>query len=210
MIYALPMKPNLPTKPFTKKIYTFSSLGRDVYHLLRRLPQGIALLRQRPIQPAFAEKIMLAITAVNDCVYCSWFHTQQALKSGLTPDEITHFLNLDYRENATEYEYRALLYAQHYAETDRQPDADCRLAFEQFYGEKTAQAIYLYMDWIYMGNLGGNTFSAFISRLQGQPARNSSVWFELSYFMLTAVYMLPLHFYLKRKNQSQDQPKEAN
>lgn len=193
--------------PFRRKVYTLPTLSRDIYQLARRWRLGWAIYRQKPIAPAFAEKIMLAVTGVNDCIYCSWFHTRQALQQGLNPDEVAALLNLDIKNASTEYEYRALLYAQHYAETGKQPEPSCRQVFEDFYGPDVTPVLYLYMDWIYLGNLGGNTFSAFLSRLQGQPAPNSSFGFELAYFIMAAPYWLPLHFYLYLQNKLKNKNK---
>ncbi len=45
------------------------------------------------ISPAFRERLMLAVTAVNGCRYCSYFHTGEALKSGLSQEEISRLLS---------------------------------------------------------------------------------------------------------------------
>jgi AhpD family alkylhydroperoxidase len=47
------------------------------------------------ISPAFQERLMLAVTAVEGCRYCSYFHARQALKSGVTPKEISQLLSGD-------------------------------------------------------------------------------------------------------------------
>ena len=50
------------------------------------------------LSPAFKERLMLAVTEVNDCRYCSYFHTRQALKSGVSPEEINRLLSGDVEE----------------------------------------------------------------------------------------------------------------
>ncbi|NLM00837.1 MAG: carboxymuconolactone decarboxylase family protein, partial [Treponema sp.] len=44
----------------------------------------------------FMEKIMTVVTAVNGCVYCSWFHAKQAAQSGISQEEITNMLKLQF------------------------------------------------------------------------------------------------------------------
>jgi len=45
---------------------------------------------------------------------------------------------------------------------------------------------------IFFGNLSGNTFDAFLSRLKGKKAINSNVIFEALFFIINAPFMLPL------------------
>ena len=44
------------------------------------------------ISPDFRERLMLAVTAVNGCRYCSYAHTRAALKGGLSREEISGLL----------------------------------------------------------------------------------------------------------------------
>jgi len=44
---------------------------------------------------------------------------------------------------------------------------------------------------IFFGNLLGNTFDAFLSRVRGVPAENSSLLFEVIFFFFTAPLMYP-------------------
>ena len=59
---------------------------------------------------------MLAVTAVEGCRYCSYFHAKQALKSEVTPEEISRLLSGDV-DNCPEEEAMAVIYAQHWAES---------------------------------------------------------------------------------------------
>ncbi|MGB7294323.1 MAG: carboxymuconolactone decarboxylase family protein [Candidatus Aminicenantales bacterium] len=78
-------------------------------------------MRNKEISRTFIEKIMTVTTAVNGCRYCAWFHAQRAVESGISQEEIRNMLNLQFQADASEFELIALLYAQHYAETDRKP-----------------------------------------------------------------------------------------
>jgi len=81
------------------------------------------------ISPAFRERLMLAVTAVNGCRYCSYFHAKQALKSGLTPSEIGQLLSGDVTY-CPEEQAIALIYAQHWAEYDAHPDPEAVLKLQ--------------------------------------------------------------------------------
>ncbi len=48
--------------------------------------------RQNRISRAFSEKIMLAVTGVNECAYCSYLHAQTALEGGVNTTEIQKLL----------------------------------------------------------------------------------------------------------------------
>ena len=54
---------------------------------------------------------MLAVTAVNGCRYCSYYHTKQALKSGITAKEINSLLAGDVA-NCPQDEAVAVAYGQ--------------------------------------------------------------------------------------------------
>ena len=104
---------------------------------------------------------MLAVTAVNGCRHCSYFHTRQALRSGVSAQEIGRLLSADVA-NCPEDETVALMYAQHWAESDGCPDPEAVARLEQTYGAEKAEAIHLMLRMIRMGNLLGNSWDYLI------------------------------------------------
>jgi len=176
---------------FKRRIFTAGTLSRDMGFLFSKMPQMIGLARNEKISRAFLEKIMTVVTAVNGCVYCAWFHAKQAVASGISDDEVKNMLNLQFHADASDSELIALLYAQHYAETNRDPDKEMTDKLFDYYGVTTANHIILIIRMIFFGNLLGNTFDAFLSRLQGNPAENSNVIFETIFFILAAPFLLP-------------------
>jgi AhpD family alkylhydroperoxidase len=107
---------------------------------------------------------MLAVTAVNGCRYCSYFHTKQALKSGIPPLEINRLLLGDI-DACPEEEATALMYAQHWADSDAHPDLEIARKIQQTYGVEKAEAIHLMLRMIRIGNLMGNTLDYLLYRI---------------------------------------------
>ena len=141
---------------------------------------------------------MTIVTAVNGCSYCTWFHAKQAVSSGISEEEVKNMLNLQFKADASEFELLGLLYSQHYAETNRKPDDDMTEKLFEYYGDKTAKHIIIMIRMIFFGNLLGNTFDAFLSRLKGNKAENSNVIFETVFFILNAPFMLSLLPFIKK------------
>jgi AhpD family alkylhydroperoxidase len=120
----------------------------------RRLKQA---KKQGLITEAFQERLMLAVTAVHGCRYCSYFHAKQALKSGISSQEISQLLSGDVA-NCPEEEAVAVIYAQHWAESDAHPAPEAYRKLRQTYGAKKTEAINLALRMIRLGNLLGNSW----------------------------------------------------
>lgn len=176
---------------FDKRIFTARVLMGDIGFLLSRTPHIIGAFRNKKISQATIEKIMTVTTAVNGCKYCSWFHTRRAVESGVDEEEVRNLLQLQFQADPDVFETMALLYAQHFAQTKGRPDPEMTRKLFDRYGDGTADHIVLFIRMISFGNLLGNTWDAVLSRLKGNPAEDSSLAFELSFFMLTFWFMLP-------------------
>jgi AhpD family alkylhydroperoxidase len=183
---------------FERRILTFKSLLQDLKFLTLSFPQIVLLLRDEKITRQSVEKIMTVVSAVNGCTYCSWFHARTAALSGISKEEVKSMLNLQFEADASDFELLGLLYAQHYAETNRNPDKEMTEKLFEFYGDKLASRIILVIRMIFFGNLIGNTFDAFLSRLKGNKAQNSNAVFEFFFFMANAPFMLPLTPFMKK------------
>ena len=184
---------------YDKKIFSPGVLFRDLGFLIRHLPAIARAMRNPDVGRAFAGKIMMVVTAVNGCTYCTWFHAQEAAASGMSSDEIAAMFNLQFESTATEHELPGLLFAQHFAETNRNPAPEMSARLDAFYGEATARDIMLLIRAIFFGNLLGNTFDAFPARLKGQKAPGSSAVFEALFWFATFWLMLPAKWILQRR-----------
>lgn len=183
---------------FHKKIFTYKSLREDTLTFVKKLPNFISAYVSKRISKAFAQKIMLAVSVVNGCNYCSWFHSKLALLVGdMDSSSIENMLRTELCSEISEYEIVGLAYAQHYATTDKKPDPDATEIFYEFYGKQKADDIMLYIEAIYFANLAGNTFDAFLSRLKGEAAPNSNVLFEFIFFLLSLPLLAPMVPFVK-------------
>jgi len=182
---------------YDKKIFTAEILAKDLWFLTINSPKIFGVFRDKNISRTFIEKIMMVTTAVNGCIYCEWFHAKQAVESGISEAEVRNLLKLQFQADATEFETVALLYAQHFAETNRNPDPAMTKKLFDYYGEKTANHIILVIRMIYFGNLYGNTWDAVISRFRGVSVPNSNIIFEVVYFLINAPLMFPAMILMK-------------
>jgi len=171
---------------FSKRVYTPRSLLEDLRDILAHFDELRSAARSRRISRAFTEKIMLAVTAVNGCRYCSYGHAKSALASGVSQEEIDLLLRGEVGHVGPQ-EAPALFFAQHYAESDGHPDPEAVQKLTQTYGQERARDIQAYIRMITLGNLTGNTFDALLSRLRGRPARGSSLGSELATLALLVI-----------------------
>lgn len=153
------------TKKFNKRTYkNLKEFFSDLWFPMKHRKQLQAVTKKGLLEPSFRERLMLAVTAVNGCRYCSYFHAKQALKSGVSLDDISKLLNGD-AGACPEEEAVAVLYAQHWAESNGQPDEEAAKRLQDFYGEEKAAAINLMLRMIRMGNLSGNSWDYLLFRL---------------------------------------------
>lgn len=176
---------------FNKRFYTPRTFLRGLGDILSHLSALQDTVRSQRVNRAFGEKIMMAVTQVNGCRYCAYFHTRMALRAGVAPDEIGKILGAeigDFPDN----EAVALAFAQHWAETAGHPDPEAKRRFREFYGPQVSADLLNWMRVINFGNLAGNSVDAFLSRLRGAPAQDSSLIGEFLLFLLCAPFTLPL------------------
>lgn len=120
---------------------------------------------RRLISPEFRERLMITVTNVNQCVLCSWAHSKAALMAGIPDEEVRQLLVGD-TANCPPEEREALLFAQHWADTDGAPDADAVTRLTDIYGEKKAQAILVTLGVMRIGNYAGNAVQFNLTRLK--------------------------------------------
>ena len=86
------------------------------------------------------------------------------MKSGVTPEEISQLLSGDV-DNCPEEEAVAVIYAQHWAESDAHPVPEAVRKLQQTYGFEKTEAIHLMLRVIQLGNLLGNSWDYLLYRV---------------------------------------------
>lgn len=159
----------------TKRSYTFGRMIKDIGILIQHLSKQIIQKKKTgAINGRFSEHLMLAVTAVNDCKYCSFIHSRLALQEGCSQVEVNDILNSNF-QNVDKDEITALSFAQYYADTNGHPDRKSAKALLKCYGATTTEEILTRIYIIMIGNLAGNTIDAFEDYIKGYSKRIDSL-----------------------------------
>jgi AhpD family alkylhydroperoxidase len=155
----------VPKRDYPRRYYHRpSGLAHDLRALLRER-RGIKALRDGTlVDRAFQERLMLAVTEVNGCRYCAYAHARMALAAGVSRADVDALARGEL-DGSPPGQVAALLYAQHWAETDAKPDPEVRLRVLETYGQAKTEAIELSMRLIRVGNLTGNTWDYLMYRV---------------------------------------------
>ena len=138
----------------------------------------------------FAERLQLAVTEVNGCAACSYQHTKMALRQGMSNEEISSFLSGDDNFVKPE-EAKAIMFAQHFADSRGFPKKYTYDSMVKEYGEKEAGIILSAVQIMIAGNMYGIPYSAFLSRRKGKPFKGSTLFYELG-MLIAGVLCLPI------------------
>lgn len=132
---------------------------------LRKIPQ------EQKISPQFREKLMVAVSAVNQCAYCSYLHTRTALEQGISREEIDTIFKNDVSQFSEE-DLPGILFAQHFAETKGNVSEEALKNIEEKYGTITTGQMLAFLQTVLFGNLCCNTYVSFKTNLLTRERRN--------------------------------------
>jgi AhpD family alkylhydroperoxidase len=152
--------PNSPPDEFLKRTLTPRTVPHHAARSLLNVPALVRANRSDRVSPAFAERLMLATTAVNECRYCARFHAGLARQAGVDPSTVDAILERDGVAVVDDHERPALVFAQRYAETDGHPGREAIATLVDIYGPETAADLRAYVRAIHAANLLGNTVDA--------------------------------------------------
>lgn len=166
-------------KKFDKRIHDLKTQNKDIKTFLAHSSNFVETKLNPVIEKKFSESICIAVTQVNGCKLCSYTHTEGALKSGMSEDEINYLLSGDFN-NAPKEQFNALVFAQHYADTEGNPTPEATKKLIESYGEEKTKDIMSSILIMMVTNLHGNTMEAFKLRLKGNGVQDSSFFQELA------------------------------
>jgi len=173
-----------------KRKFSLWELYRSFVFAPRAMSKLIGNNKSKLVDNHFIERLQLAVTEVNGCAACSYQHTQMALKQGMSNEEINSFLSGGSDFTKPE-EAKAIMFAQHFADSRGFPKKYAYDSIVKEYGEKEASVILSAAQTMIAGNMYGIPFSAFLSRINGKPYKDSSLFYELG-MLIVGVLSLPI------------------
>jgi AhpD family alkylhydroperoxidase len=164
----------------------------ELYLVMTLAFRSIPLLKQAKaagkMDKPFLERIMLAVTEVNGCAVCSFYHTRVALEEGFSKEEIRAMLGGNFVD-VPEDQLDGVLFAQHYADTRGKPSRESWLRIMERYGETGALGVLAVTRMIMMGNATGIPAGSFINRFRGRPDPRSNIAYELMMMLAMPLFM---------------------
>lgn len=134
---------------------------------------------KRDMDPALREELMLTVSELNQCKYCTWAHHEWANLEGVSDAELASLENL----NAQEFDRRkwlAISYVRALVSANFGPvDAKLQKEVDATYSPQDIQNIQVVTKVMDLGNRTGNTWDALVSRMQGGPVGDTHLVDEL-------------------------------
>jgi AhpD family alkylhydroperoxidase len=160
----------------TKRTLTARNVWRVTGGLVTSLPVLVVSLVRPRVPGALREKVVLAVTAVNECRLCAWGHTRWALAEGVPLEEINQILAGDDEalRAADPAEAAAILFAQSYAERIDRIDPEALASLRRHFSRAQVAEIVASVRAITFGNLLGNTVDTALARLRGHGRASGS------------------------------------
>lgn len=150
---------------FKKRTFTgFKEFIEEFKFIIKNRDRIKKLEAGELIDAEFRQRLMMAVTEVNGCRYCSYYHSKLALKAGISRKELDSLLSGEL-EDCPQEEILALVYAQHWTESKGQPDQEMIDRVKAEYGAEKFAAINLAVRMINFGNLSGNSFDYWLYKL---------------------------------------------
>ncbi len=137
---------------------------------------------------AFLERIMLAVTEVNGCAMCSYYHTKVALEAGFSEVEIRNMLGGTFSD-VPAGELSGVLFAQHYADTRGKPSPESWRRLVEVYDETGASGVLAVTRMIMLGNAVGIPAGSFLNRFRKRPDPRSNLFYEIAMLFALIVYI---------------------
>jgi AhpD family alkylhydroperoxidase len=174
-----------PFGAFRKRTITAPEFIRALASIAADAPTLYRVWIKHELNPGFREELMLAVSRVNDCKYCSWAHYEWANLEGIPEEELAQVEQID-PDNFDRKKWLAISYVRELvAVRFGAVSQDLMRQMRAQYTGPEIKAIILVAKVMDAANLGANTFEAMRSRLRGAPAQGSRVCDEV---LLTAAF----------------------
>ena len=122
---------------------------------------------------ALREKVMLGVTAINDCRYCAWGHSHWAISQGVPLEEVNQILSSqdDSLKANDPAEAAAILFGQHYAEHLDEIDPESVKNLRNYFSQAQVREIvgYVLLHHVHESERQHRGCSARANSRQGSP-----------------------------------------
>jgi AhpD family alkylhydroperoxidase len=135
----------------------------DLLFVLRNSPRLTRVYRGG-LTPALRERLMVAAAAVYGCRFCSWLHTRGALRIGVDKEELVRLTGGIIEGCPEEYSI-AVLYAQHWADSNAHPSPEAVHRLEETYGIEKAKMVNVVLRPIRLILFMEDLWDSFLSRI---------------------------------------------
>jgi AhpD family alkylhydroperoxidase len=190
MIKGIKLPETISSRTEYKRKFSFWEMYRSFVTLPGAVAKMIRNKKNKLVDKGLIERLQLAVTEVNGCAACSYAHTYIALKQGMSNEEINSFLIGDGNFLKQE-EAKAIVFAQHFADTRGFPKKEAYESIINEYGEEKARVILAASQLMIAGNIYGIPYSALQSRLKRKPYKDSSLLYELG-MHIGGFFLLPV------------------
>ncbi|MGD9910316.1 MAG: carboxymuconolactone decarboxylase family protein [Candidatus Izemoplasmatales bacterium] len=130
------------------------------------------------VDKVFRSNIMMAVTNVNGCRICTYYHTAELLKAGANEEELKAILDDDYKK-LDSHQNIALVFAQHYADTSGHYEKEAYQRVKDYYGNEMALGILASIKVIMFGNMNGISLGNLWDRIHFRKVSNAKFLTDL-------------------------------
>ena len=152
-----------------KRTFTPANFLKTVGKVVISFPAIIGSVFRPKTSKAVREKVMLGVTAINDCRYCAWGHSHWAAAQGIPLEEVNQILSsqVGALKASDPAEAAAILFGQHYAEQLDEIDPESVKNLRNFFSPPQVQEILGHVYLMTFTNLSGNTVDVLLERIRG-------------------------------------------
>jgi AhpD family alkylhydroperoxidase len=149
---------------YKRKVYgSWREFFPDLLFMLRNTTR-LTRVYTGGLPPALRERLMVAAAAVYGCRFCSWLHTREALRVGVDKEELARLVGGVIEGCPEEYSI-AVLYAQHWAESNAHPDPEAVHRLEETYGKEKSNLVNVMLRPIRVILFMEDLWGSFVSRI---------------------------------------------
>jgi AhpD family alkylhydroperoxidase len=162
-----------PLGGFRKRTITAGEFLAATAALVRRAPTIYKVWVRHELDPGLREELMLAVSKLNDCRYCTWGHHEWAHIAGVSEEELAQIEQMD----PTDFDRRkwlAISYVRALVSARfGSVSGDLLSEMQANYSRREIEEIVLVAKVMDISNRGANTWDSMLSRLRGKPAAES-------------------------------------